>query len=152
MAAPKFRAYGKLIAWLGVGSIIMPLFSGTFFGMKLADIIPMPDSIKALFFSDLKMFWFAIIFGLFQIVFARMLKAIFAFTKRRWDEGLTELGWSLIIGLGFMRIRRKPDRHGNIAAHRVTDTPVWRTRAGAVLQQAGKVFPAQTCERPRIPI
>lgn len=99
MAAPKFRAYGKLIAWLGVGSIIMPLFSGTFFGMKLADIIPMPDSIKALFFSDLKMFWFAIIFGLFQIVFARMLKAIFAFTKRRWDEGLTELGWSLIIGL-----------------------------------------------------
>ncbi len=97
MAVPKFKAYGKLIAWLGVGSIIMPLFSGTFFGMKLADIIPMPDSVKALFFSDLKMFWFAIIFGLFQIVFARMLKAIFAFTKRRWDEGLTELGWCMII-------------------------------------------------------
>ena len=87
IAMPKFRAYGKLIAWLGIGSIIMPLLSGTFFGMKLADIIPsMPDNIKALFFSDLKMFWFAIIFGLFQIVFARMIKAVFAFSKRRWDD------------------------------------------------------------------
>ena len=71
LALPRFKVYGKLIAWLGVGSLIMPLFSGTFFGMKLADILPMPDNIKALFFSDLKMFWFAIIFGLFQIVFAR---------------------------------------------------------------------------------
>ena len=97
LALPRFKVYGKLIAWLGVGSLIMPLFSGTFFGMKLADILPMPDNIKALFFSDLKMFWFAIIFGLFQIVFARMLKAIFAFSKRRWDEALTEVGWSLLI-------------------------------------------------------
>ena len=93
IAMPKFRAYGKLIAWLGIGSIIMPLLSGTFFGMKLADIIPsMPDNIKALFFSDLKMFWFAIIFGLFQIVFARMIKAVFAFSKRRWDDALSEIG------------------------------------------------------------
>lgn len=98
LALPKYKAYGKLIAWLGTGSIIMPLISGTFFGMKLADIIPsMPDSIKGLFFSDLQMFWFAIIFGLFQIVFARMVKAVFAFSKRRWDEGLTETGWSMLI-------------------------------------------------------
>ncbi|HIZ86238.1 MAG TPA: hypothetical protein IAC04_07080 [Candidatus Coprenecus stercoravium] len=98
IALPKYKAYGKLIAWLGVGSLIMPLLSGTFFGMKLADIIPsMPDNIKVLFFSDLKMFWFAIVFGLFQIVFARMLKAIFAFTRHRWDEALTEVGWSMII-------------------------------------------------------
>ena len=98
IAMPKFRAYGKLIAWLGIGSIIMPLLSGTFFGMKLADIIPsMPDNIKALFFSDLKMFWFAIIFGLFQIVFARMIKAVFAFSKRRWDDALSEIGWCMII-------------------------------------------------------
>ena len=37
LALPKFSGYGKLIAWLGVGSLILPLFSGTFFGMKLAD-------------------------------------------------------------------------------------------------------------------
>lgn len=94
---PKFRAYGKLIAWLGIGSIIMPLISGTFFGMKIYDIIPMPDNIKELFFSDLKMFWFSIIFGLFQIVFARLLKASIAFSRKNWDTALTEVGWSLII-------------------------------------------------------
>lgn len=98
IALPKFRAYGKLITWLGAGSIIMPLISGTFFGMKLADIVPsMPENIKGLFFSDLQMFWFAIVFGLFQIVFARMVKAIFAFSRRKWDEGLTETGWSMLI-------------------------------------------------------
>lgn len=97
IAKPKFSAYGKLVAWLGIGSIIMPLISGTFFGMKLADILPMPDKIKGMFFSDLQMFWFAIIFGLLQIVFARMVKAIFAFTHRRWDEALTEIGWCMLI-------------------------------------------------------
>lgn len=94
---PKFSAYGKLVAWLGFGSILMPLLSGTFFGMKVYDIVQMPDNIKALFFSDLKMFWFSIIFGIFQIIFARMLKAIFAFGRKDWDTGLTEVGWSLVI-------------------------------------------------------
>ena len=95
IALPKYKAYGKLIAWLGVGSLIMPLLSGTVFGMKLYDIFPMRE--KSLFFSDLKMFWFAIIFGLFQIVFARMIKAVFAFSKRRWDDALSEIGWCMII-------------------------------------------------------
>lgn len=97
-AAPKFSGYGKLVVWLGVGSIIMPLLSGTFFGLKLPEIIPsMPENIKGLFFSDIKMFWFSIIFGLFQIVFARLLRATFAFSRKRWDEGLTEVGWSMLI-------------------------------------------------------
>ena len=97
-AVPKFSGYGKLIAWLGFGSILMPLLSGTVFGLKLPDIFPsMPENIKGLFFSDIKMFWFSIIFGLFQIVFARMLRAIFAFSRKRWDEGLTEVGWSMLI-------------------------------------------------------
>lgn len=97
IALPKYKAYGKLIAWLGVGSLIMPLLSGTVFGMKLYDIFPMREDIKSLFFSDLKMFWFAIIFGLFQIVFARMIKAVFAFSRHKWDEGLSEVGWCMVI-------------------------------------------------------
>lgn len=98
IALPKYRAYGKLVAWLGVGSILMPLLSGTFFGMKLAELFPsMPESVKGLFFTDLNMFWFSIIFGLVQIVFARLLKATIAFSNKKWDEGLTEVGWSMFI-------------------------------------------------------
>lgn len=94
---PGYRAYGKLVAWLGFGSILMPLLSGTFFGLKLPDIIPMSDTVRGLFFTDMKMFWFSIIFGLVQIVFARLLKAGFAFSNRDWDTGLTEVGWCLIV-------------------------------------------------------
>lgn len=95
---PKFRGYGQLILWLGIGATIMPMLSGTIFGLKLAEIIPsMPDNIKSFFFSDLKMFWFAIIFGIFQIIFAKMLKAIDSIIRKKWDNALTNIGWSLVI-------------------------------------------------------
>lgn len=97
-ALPKFKGYGQLVFWLGIGSLVMPLLSGTFFGMKLAEIIPsMPDDIKGLFFSDLKMFWFAIIFGIFQIVFAKVMRGIDCLRRKMWDNALTNFGWALIV-------------------------------------------------------
>lgn len=97
-ALPKFKGYGQLVFWLGIGSLIMPLLSGTFFGMKLAEIIPsMPDDIKGLFFSDLKMFWFAIIFGIFQIVFAKVMRGIDCLRRKMWDNALTNFGWAPIV-------------------------------------------------------
>ncbi|MBO5805034.1 MAG: hypothetical protein J6R25_08240 [Bacteroidales bacterium] len=97
-ALPKFRGYGQLVFWLGIGSLVMPLLSGTFFGMKLAEIIPsMPEDIKGLFFSDLKMFWFAIIFGIFQIVFAKVMRGIDCLRRKLWDNALTNFGWALVV-------------------------------------------------------
>lgn len=97
-ALPKFKGYGQLVFWLGIGSLVMPLLSGTFFGMKLAEIIPsMPDDIKGLFFSDLKMFWFAIIFGIFQIVFAKVMRGIDCIRRKMWDNALTNFGWALVV-------------------------------------------------------
>ena len=97
-ALPKFKGYGQLVFWLGIGSLVMPLLSGTFFGMKLAEIIPsMPDDIKGLFFSDLKMFWFAIIFGIFQIVFAKVMRGIDCLRRKLWDNALTNFGWALVV-------------------------------------------------------
>lgn len=97
-ALPKFKGYGQLVFWLGIGSLVMPLLSGTFFGMKLAEIIPsMPDDIKGLFFSDLKMFWFAIIFGIFQIVFAKVMRGIDCLRRKMWDNALTNFGWAMVV-------------------------------------------------------
>lgn len=96
IAMPKMKAYGKLVIFLGLGTVIMAAFSGTFFGMKLPEIIPMSEGMKALFFSDMKMFWFAIIFGIFQIIFARMLNSIFCFIHKKWDPAFTNLGWSMV--------------------------------------------------------
>ncbi len=94
---PKFKGYLSLAQFLGLGAVIMAALSGVFFGMKLTDIIPMPQSIQDLFFSDLKMFWFAIIFGIIQIVFARMLNAIFLIIKKGWQYGMQNIGWSICI-------------------------------------------------------
>lgn len=94
---PKFKPYLTLAQFLGLGAVIMAALSGVFFGMRLQDVIPMPKSIQDLFFSDLKMFWFAIIFGLFQIVFARMLNAIYSIIKKGWQYGMHNIGWSILI-------------------------------------------------------
>lgn len=94
---PKFKGYLTLIQFLGLGAVMMAMLSGVFFGASLKEILPLPESIKELFFSDLKMFWFSILFGLFQIVFARILNAIYLISKKGWQYGMSNIGWSILI-------------------------------------------------------
>lgn len=93
-AAPAFKGYASLVQVLGLGSVIMPLLSGTFFGLSLADEIP---SLKDVFLSPIEMFWFAIIFGVFQIVFAKILRAISLMCTKGFIYGLSNLGWAILI-------------------------------------------------------
>ena len=96
----KFKAfanYGKLIAWLGLGTVIMPALSGTVFGAKLYELVPLPQNITDLFFNDMQMFWFAILFGIFQIVVARFIQSIYNFIKKNYRVALNALGWGLSI-------------------------------------------------------
>ncbi|HCT93836.1 MAG: hypothetical protein A2X19_05425 [Bacteroidetes bacterium GWE2_39_28] len=94
---PKFRSYLTLVQFLGLGAVLMALLPGVIFGAKLQDIFHLPVSVNELFFSDLKMFWFAIIFGLVQIVFARMLNAVTSIIKNGWQYGMHNIGWSIVI-------------------------------------------------------
>ena len=100
-AMPKVKMYGQLIAWLGIGTIVMPLLSGGFFGGKLYEFFPFFK--KEYFMNDMQLFWFGIIFGVVHIVFAKMINSIDSFIKKDWDKALSNLGWSiLIIALSFM--------------------------------------------------
>ncbi len=94
---PKFKGYLTLIQFLGFGAIMMAMLSGVFFGAPLKDLFQLPESVKALFFSDIKMFWFSIIFGLFQIIFAKLLNAIYMMRKSGWQYGMSNIGWSVLI-------------------------------------------------------
>ncbi|HPK29476.1 MAG TPA: V-type ATPase 116kDa subunit family protein [Bacteroidales bacterium] len=94
---PSLREYGKLGLWLGIGTIIMPMLNGTFFGAKIYDLFNMSDNIKGLFFTDIKMFWFAIIFGLFQIIVARLISAIYKMRRIGWQHGMSNIGWCMIL-------------------------------------------------------
>jgi V/A-type H+-transporting ATPase subunit I len=94
---PSLREYAKLGVWLGVGTIIMPMLNGSFFGTKIYDVFNMSDNIKGLFFTDIKMFWFAIIFGLVHIIVARLISAIYKMYRVGWQHGLSNIGWCMIL-------------------------------------------------------
>ena len=94
---PSMKGYMILIQMLGIGAILMPMLSGVFFGAKVAEIFPLPDAVKGFFFSDLKMFWFAIVFGLFQIVFARLVNAVYSIKYKGWQSGMHNIGWAIVI-------------------------------------------------------
>ncbi len=90
---PKMRSILSLVQFLGLGSIIMPLFSGTFFGMKIGELFKIED----VFFDDLQMFWLAIAFGGLQIIIAKIIHAIDSMKRQGWQHGLAHLGWALLL-------------------------------------------------------
>lgn len=96
---PKLRDYGKLVMCLGIGSLVMPAMTGTFFGVSLYEKIPMPQGFYDLWYNpatiNIKMFWFALIFGVFQIVCARLISAVHAFRAKGWQYGLANVGWAI---------------------------------------------------------
>ncbi|MCQ2286300.1 MAG: hypothetical protein MJZ76_05435 [Bacteroidales bacterium] len=96
---PKFKNYAKLVMLLGLGSIIMPALTGTFFGVSLYDHVAMPQWLYDTWYNpatiNIKMFWFALIFGVFQICVGRLISAIYAFKKKGWQYGLANIGWAV---------------------------------------------------------
>ena len=98
-ALPKVKDYAKLVMLLGLGSIIMPAMTGTFFGVSLYDHIKMPQWFYNVWYNpdtiNIKMFWFALIFGVFQICVGRLISAFFAFKKKGWQYGLANIGWAV---------------------------------------------------------
>lgn len=96
---PKMKGYLNLVFFLGLGSLLMASLSGSFFGMKVTELIPSVANVQDFFFmfSDMKMFWFAILFGLFQIVFARILTGIDSIIRKGWQHGMAPFGWATLI-------------------------------------------------------
>ena len=97
-----FEGLGPIIATLGVGTTIVGLFLGTFFGMPLLEASWYPESLKHLIISgnvmgfDAQMV-FAIGIGVFHICLAMVVKAL-CYTKRfGFAETLSVWGWVLLI-------------------------------------------------------
>ncbi len=93
----EYRNYLTLIQFLGLGAVLMAALPGVIFGTKINEILPLSDNIKNIFFSDLKMFWFAIIFGLFQIVVAKLINAIDLIKNKGLTYGFNSIGWIILI-------------------------------------------------------
>jgi V/A-type H+-transporting ATPase subunit I len=92
----------SLVQYLGVGSVIMPLLSGTFFGLKLGELFHR----EGIFFGDMQLFWFSIVFGAAHIIFAKLVHAFDAMKRQGFQHGLAPLGWTLVlIGTGLIAAR-----------------------------------------------
>jgi V/A-type H+-transporting ATPase subunit I len=91
---PAMKKIRSLAQLLGIGAMIMPLFSGTVFGLKISDLFP---ATKDIFFDDLQMFYFALAFGGLQIIFARAVHAFDQMRRSGFQHGLSSLGWTLLL-------------------------------------------------------
>ena len=98
------RNHRKLVFTLGVGTFVVGLFLGTFFGINLAEASWFPESLKPLLITgklpgtsyDLQMVC-AIGIGVFHICLAMVIKAV-GMTKRfGFKQAISTWGWVLLI-------------------------------------------------------
>lgn len=97
-----FEGLGPIITVLGVGTAIVGLFLGTFFGISLYDAAWYPEALKKVIFHgtvagyDVQMV-LAICIGIFHICLAMVIKAC-CYTKRfGFKETISSWGWTLLI-------------------------------------------------------
>lgn len=94
---PKFKSYLSLAQFLGLGAVIMASLSGSFFGANITEVLRLPKSIGELLLDNTQLFWFAILFGIVQIIFGRLINAIYSISTKGWQYGMSNIGWSIVI-------------------------------------------------------
>lgn len=100
----KFKANKKvkpimtLLQWLGLGTVLMGLLVGTFFGINLieSDITWLSEAKKYMLDSS-KVFNLALMIGAVQVVFGMFIKAANAIKQYGWTAALSTIGWLVLI-------------------------------------------------------
>ena len=97
-----FEGLGPIITTLGVGTAVVGLFMGTFFGIPLAQADWYPEALKGIIVQGKVMGYdaqmvLAICIGVFHICLAMVVKAI-CYTKRfGFKENISTWGWLLLV-------------------------------------------------------
>ena len=97
-----FEGLGPIITTLGVGTAVVGLFLGTFFGIPLAQVDWYPEVLKSVIIQGKVMGYdaqmvLAICIGVFHICLAMVVKAI-CYTKRfGFKENISTWGWLLLV-------------------------------------------------------
>ena len=97
-----FEGLGPIITTLGVGTAVVGLFLGTFFGIPLAQVEWYPEVLKSVIIQGKVMGYdaqmvLAICIGVFHICLAMVVKAI-CYTKRfGFKENISTWGWLLLV-------------------------------------------------------
>ncbi len=97
-AKPDIRPYLSLAQFLGIGTIIFGIVSGTFFGINLIETeVVFLENMRGYFLDSGKMFNLALIIGAIQIIFGMVVKVFNITRQRGFAFALSTIGWLLLI-------------------------------------------------------
>lgn len=110
----KFRPILSLLQWLGIGTIIFGILTGTFFGINLLEIESL-GNLRNIMLNNDQVFMLALIIGLIQILVGISIRAINQIKQNGFVYGLSSIGWLiLILGILDMALLKLSGFVGNI--------------------------------------
>ncbi len=110
----KFRPILSLLQWLGIGTIIFGILTGTFFGINLLEIESL-GNLRNIMLNNDQVFMLALMIGLIQILVGIIIRAINQIKQNGFVYGLSSIGWLvLILGILDMALLKLSGFVGNI--------------------------------------
>lgn len=95
---PKLKPFMMLAFVLGLGTVIFGILSGTLFGISLLDVQwPWIQGLKSFMMNTDQLFKFALIVGIFQIVFGMIIRAVSVTRRFGFRNSLANWGWLILI-------------------------------------------------------
>ena len=97
-AKASFKPYLSLAQFLGIGTIIFGVISGTFFGINLIETnVAFLDNMREYFLDSEQMFNLALIVGAVQIIFGMIVKVFNISRQRGFAYAISTVGWLVLI-------------------------------------------------------
>ncbi len=92
----KYRSILTLAQWLGLGTVIFGILTGTFFGIQLLEVEQLGNFRKIMLNND-KAFNLALILGAIQIIAGIAIRAVNQFRQNGPLYSLSSIGWILLL-------------------------------------------------------
>ncbi len=110
---PDMKPLLSLVQWLGFATVLFGILTGTVFGVNLNEAhIPILSDVREMFLDEQQMFNLALIFGLIQILFGMILKAINQIRQKGFLYSLSTWGWFTLIvssGIFYLVSEKNPE-------------------------------------------
>ncbi len=95
-ASDEIKPVLSLAQFLGIGTIIFGILTGTFFGISLLQV-EFLGNIRKIMLDSQKTFYLALAIGLFQILFGLIIKTVNSFRMYGWQYAVSSIGWFILI-------------------------------------------------------
>lgn len=97
-AKPAIKPILSLAQWLGAGTVVMGIVSGTFFGIQLMEVqVPWVVKFRAMMLDSQQLFNLALVIGGVQIIFGMFLKVANLWKQYGLPAALSTIGWLVLI-------------------------------------------------------